>query len=365
MVARATTDDGGDGCQIYKTVRFDQDLDLDRLNAAVCGLIADHEAARSWIDPDGWVRTGSVAPTSWWVPVIELDGVANPDSTLAELRAEMVGRPFPVGRWPHFDLRVSRRGGRAVLHCACDIAVFDAPTVHLLLRDLMRRYAGVGALPDPGPVGSGRSGPLWDTETAREHWRGRARSIPGGVLLPKGATGSGLGSGQPRVRLGDEVAGWRDFTVAAAARQLTPDALLVAVFTQVLAAELGTTDFAVPVVRWIDGGRASGAATALSWVAAADVDLTAAQAAAAADAVMAEDAHADRASGLDALRARVIAGRGRRGRILGCLQQRGRSVVVAGSARRVRRAMGQLYARRGVGLCGHRGRGPAGDRMGR
>ncbi|MCO1593982.1 amino acid adenylation domain-containing protein [Micromonospora sp. RHAY321] len=304
LVDRAAPHDAWDGCQIYKTVELDDVPDQDRLESALRALIGASDAARSWLDHDGQLHTSSRAPASWRIPVIDLDGVDDPEALLGGMRADLLGRAFALGRWPHFDVRLTHRAGRSTLHCAFDIAVFDAPTVHFLVRDLVRRYAGT-ANPEERPTAP--SADRMDEATAREHWRSRAEAVTGGVVLPAGSPGVPRPD-QPRVRLAANVDGWRAFAAEAARRHLTPDALLMSVFTQVLATELGVSDFAVPVVRWVPGTRDPGDATALSWLPACPPQQPPAEAAALVTAELAIDARADAASGLEALRRRVLRG---------------------------------------------------------
>jgi condensation domain-containing protein len=256
IVARSARTEPWDGYQIYKTMCID-DLGLTRLHAAVVELIEANDALCSWIDHDGMVHTTTHVPASWQVPVIELADQLDPADTWARLRDDMAGRAFPLGRWPHFDIRVTVGAGRPTVHCAFDIAVFDAPSVHFVCRELLRRYADPLASGDPRPPGY-RDEPepgAAERDSARAHWERRAATVPAGPGLP--ATPARAGASQPgrRVRLLDRLHGWRAVTADAAARGDPARRAAPRGVTQVLADELGTADSRS---RWCGGTAGRG-----------------------------------------------------------------------------------------------------------
>lgn len=256
------------GCQVYHS--FDVDgLDVDRLSAAWARMIAEYEALRSYVAADGSVRVLDAAPPSWRVPVIEYP---DPDEA-ARLGDRLVSRPFPLGRWPRFDLRVTRTGGSTVsrVHLTIDLIVCDGRSVHFLMRELLRLCADSTARPRPAlsyeefaaqarQLSASPRYPEWSA-----HWRRRLAELPPGPALPmQGA----VGGERRRVRREAVIPGWPALRERAARAGAGPDALLVAALGEALC-EVFDGPFALPVVRWSERMRdyRPGEYTALSWIA--------------------------------------------------------------------------------------------------
>jgi amino acid adenylation domain-containing protein len=275
-----------DGCQITKTVRLPE-ADPTEVGAAIVKLIATHPALRSWLDQDGTLRTSDVVPADWTVPI---------DSTPL---AELAGRAFPLGRWPHFDVRLSADSGPPTLYCTFDIAVFDAPSIHFLCRELARLCVDPDAQPRPDT--SARTLPI-DADTARKYWQDRILALPD---PPPVETSGSAG----RIRLAASVPGWRDLVRYAHEHDVTPDALLLAAFTSAVADEFETDAFAATVVRWVSDRALVGEDTRLSWVAPEPESLL--DAARRITALLRADEAMDAADGLSPLRTRVLRAGGR------------------------------------------------------
>src|SRR5207244_635711 len=255
---------------------------------------------------------------------------------LAAIRDELAGRAFPLGYWPQFDLRVTLGAGPPTVHCAFDVALHDAPSVHFLCRELMRFYADPHAVARPGA-------PLADLMARRpalrarpeygswqSHWEARVAEVPPGPDLPPPSAElpshpvapAGAGApevGQPyapdrrRIRLEGRLSGWHRLVAFGGERGVGPDALLLAAFIEALAAELGNRDFAVPVVAWndADGRYRPGELTVLSWVRAAPAGTPLPAAAARYQAEITGDRAADAVEGLGVMRRRIMRERGR------------------------------------------------------
>lgn len=313
FVARSDSDDEPwNGCQIYETF-YVPELDSARLADALLRLIQANEALRSWVDRDGVVRTRAAAPAGWHVPVIDLADVVDPAAVLTAVRDEMVGRGFPLGRWPQFDVRVTVGAGPPTVHCAFDVALHDAPSVHFLCRELLRLYedpdaaaraSGDSRIADRGALRSNA-----DRSPSQSHWEERTADLPAGPVLPGRAhAADDVGRDQRRVRLEGRLPGWRRLVRYATEHGLSPDTMLLAAFTAVLAEELEQHDFAVPVVRWSDADDQCrpGEFTRLSWMRAATTGESRRAAATRYHREMAEDLTADGVEGLAVLRRRIM-----------------------------------------------------------
>ncbi|TMQ05064.1 MAG: amino acid adenylation domain-containing protein, partial [Deltaproteobacteria bacterium] len=285
-VARASAPDTAwNGCQIYASFEA-AELDPRALEGALTTLVDHHEALRTNLTADGRLAVWRSAPTSWTLPVLELG--ASADATA--IRDDMAGRAFALGAWPAFEVRLTRWGGRWTVHCAFDLAILDARSIHLLCRALFApRRLGMSRTSLP-PVAS----------VAASYWHDRLAQLPAGPALLAGEE-------RARVRHHTRVAGWSQLKALAVRHGVTPDTLLLAAFLDALAGELCDRAFAVPVVRFPDSEdpQHPGELTALSWVEHVAVG-TLLDKAAAYHRIISGDAAAARASGLPELRRRIL-----------------------------------------------------------
>ena len=69
--------------------------------------------------------------------------------------------------------------GTPIVHCVFDVALYDAPSVHALCRELLRLYSE----PHAHPTGTARRPELGSDEersASQSHWEDRAASLPPG-----------------------------------------------------------------------------------------------------------------------------------------------------------------------------------------
>ena len=304
-----------DGCQVYHSFYVD-DLDVAQLERAWLRLAAAHDVLRSLVSHDGKVRVSPAVPERWHIPVIDLSAMDDPDGYLAWMRDAMAGRALPLGRAPQYDIRVTVGRGTPTVHLLTDLTMIDGRSIHFLVRELFRLYADPDAV---SPPGAGHDAFSRELRVARDqpgyaaltrHWRERVAALPPGPRLRAGderAAGSEAGRDPSRVRHESEVRGWRAVRQAALAAGITPDDLLAAALSQVLARRY-CVPFALPVVRWTDATRRyrPGEFTALSWVTRDDGAIGLWEQAAAFRRVLDQDAAADGMSGLVELRKRVL-----------------------------------------------------------
>lgn len=303
-VARAAGPAPWDGCQVHHSFAV-SDLDLDRLTTAWTAMVADHDVLRACLTRDGDSAVRPAGPSRWRIPVVEgasLDG------------DRLVSRAFPLDRWPQFDLRVGREDdGESSVHVTLDLACCDGRSVHLLMRELFRRYAAGTAEPSR-PTGSHADLTAWRSQQREDpayadwarHWELRLADMPPGPALPM----AGARGGDPRrVRHEGRVAGWRGLRDRAREAGVGADALLLAVLTETLA-DTFTDPFAVPVVRWTGASERfrPGELTALSWIA-HDPRAPLWDRARGNQRTIDADAAADGVSGLAELRRKVLARR--------------------------------------------------------
>lgn len=289
--------DDATGCQIYKSFVFDRPLDPGQASRAVLRLVAANPWMRRYLITSGQVQELPAAVEHWPVPVVDLDAAADPVLAREAIVADMTGRAFAVGVWPHFDIRITRGDGPDTLHCAFDVALFDAPTVHRFCKDLALLCAdeNISVAPLAGQAGSGAD--RLTAAEATEYWDAQLAE------LPPGPTIAVVEDPGPRRRLAGELTGLSRLT----RHGLAPDALLLAALTNVLRIELSEQPFSVAVVRWPAAIRGrDGEATAMSWIEATAPGTALLDTARRYEQQLARDAAADAVSGLNALRRRAM-----------------------------------------------------------
>jgi amino acid adenylation domain-containing protein len=221
-------------------------LDVERFAAAWRRLIERHDMLRAVVLPDGQQQILERVPP-YEIALLDLSE-ASPEvreRELAAVRAEMSHQVLPADRWPLFDFRASRLpAGRVRLHLSMDLLIGDALSFRILERELLQLYRDPEA-PLPPLSLSFRDYVLADhalAETAPyrralEYWRGRLQSLPPAPELPLAINPATLEHPRfTRRTAGLEPAVWRRLKQRAHLAGLTPSALLLAVFSEVLAA---------------------------------------------------------------------------------------------------------------------------------
>ncbi|MGW4463810.1 amino acid adenylation domain-containing protein [Micromonospora sp. NPDC004704] len=278
------------GCQVVHGFEVGR-IDLPRLEAAWLGLLAAYEPLRTVVTHDGSLIVHDAVPDRWHIPVTDVAEQAEP-------QRDMVSRAYPLGRLPQGELRVGvDSAGSATVHVTVDLLVADGRSIHLMLRELMRRYAEPDAtVPTAVPSRLPQAAP---DRHATRYWREHLADLPPG---PSIGTTNG-----PRRRLTARVPGWSRIRRLARERGVALDAVLMAALTEALGTHF-PDDFAVPLVRWTPQSEPYRPAelTALSWLRRGEPGEPLLDLAERYDRHLTADAAADGASGLAELRRLVL-----------------------------------------------------------
>ncbi|HEX4953894.1 MAG TPA: amino acid adenylation domain-containing protein [Thermoanaerobaculia bacterium] len=223
------------------------ELDLSRLERAYAGLIERHEMLRAVIDAQGRQRiltVDSLPSAAQRITVLDLRAHPQAEAELARLREELSHQVLPADTWPLFSLRATLLpGGRTRLHVSFDFLIGDAWSIHLLSRELVERYLR----PEQvfAPIAASFRDYVLAEEASRQgvaytralaYWRQRLAELPAGPDLPLACSPETLQ--RPRfVRRSGSLAAerWASLRRAAAGHGLTPSALLLSAYAEVLA----------------------------------------------------------------------------------------------------------------------------------
>ncbi|HEX8151320.1 MAG TPA: amino acid adenylation domain-containing protein, partial [Pyrinomonadaceae bacterium] len=230
-------------------------LDLGRLNRAIRRCVGRHDMLRAVVTADGLQRVLEHVP-EYEVAVTDLRGL-DPGTVAAELgrlRDEMSHEVRPADRWPLFEIRVSLLdGGRMRFYLSIDALICDAWSVRLLAADLARFYNDPDREAAPTEltfrdymqsVLSLKEGELY--RDSAEYWRRRLPALPRAPELPLARDPGSLAEPQFKRRemlLGREA--WRRLKERAGALGLTHSGVLLAAYSEVLAAWSKSARFTV------------------------------------------------------------------------------------------------------------------------
>ncbi|PKP89567.1 MAG: hypothetical protein CVT77_17530, partial [Alphaproteobacteria bacterium HGW-Alphaproteobacteria-16] len=221
-------------CHAYSELDLTR-IDPARMEAAWRATIARHPMLRAVIGTNGDQCILPVEETAdrFTLPICE----EAPET----IRERMSRQILPLGRWPMFDVRLSRTGGEGWrLHLSLDALILDGESTALMLEEVFTRYHGT--LPaDPAPQASFRDYVLQAAgdpahAEARNWWQARLDDLPPAPALPLAADPERLEDprfGRWTVRIGPE--DWAALQTRAAVAGFTPSAVLLTAWAETLA----------------------------------------------------------------------------------------------------------------------------------
>ncbi|WP_232792011.1 non-ribosomal peptide synthetase [Amycolatopsis sp. M39] len=217
-------------------------LDPARFETALNEVIAQHPMLRAVVSADGTQRVLAQVPR-YRVECQDLRQDTGPRrrERLIRWREELSHQVLPAGRWPLFEVRLSLLPGDAALvHLSVDALICDAYSFGLVMTELADRYAGKSRPPlnltfrDYVLAAERRRGEPAHRK-ALAYWRNRLDDLPAGPELPTAAAPETVD--QPRFvrRSGRlEPRDWAVLKATAAEHGLTPSALLLAAFAEIV-----------------------------------------------------------------------------------------------------------------------------------
>ncbi|MGK3982567.1 amino acid adenylation domain-containing protein [Sorangium sp. So ce136] len=244
LVGRESAFDlGGVGCHGYLERECDG-LDLERFERAWNRVIARHGMLRSVFTEDGLQRAQRTVPR-FEPKVWDLRAMAPADAcrALDDIRHRLSHRVFTPTEWPLFDVGVSLLpGGRRRVHINLDLLALDAWSCGIVSRDLERFYEQPEIeLPPLGVtfrdciVDAERHRRTPDHERSLSYWRERVASLPPAPDLPlarkpRDVTPPRFARHKGRL----DRSAWESLKSRAKSSRLTPSAVVLAAFAQVL-----------------------------------------------------------------------------------------------------------------------------------
>lgn len=231
---------GGAACQFYYELDCEV-LDIERYRDAWRKVMQRHDMLRIKIlDADSQqVERDVPEPT---LVIHDLTDTDDRKDQLTQIRKRLARDLPSADKWPMIDIELSLMpGGRVFIHLRFDLLVADQQSILILLDEVARFYRNPAIhIAEPGLtfrdcVMAERSGE--DTAKARRYWRERAADMPDAPALPLLAPVEECG---PPVydRLSHTLAKplWNVLKATAAQLGVTPSAVLLSLFAEVLSA---------------------------------------------------------------------------------------------------------------------------------
>ncbi|MET0646492.1 MAG: amino acid adenylation domain-containing protein, partial [Pyrinomonadaceae bacterium] len=236
---------GGVASHSYTEIDF-LVLDVERLNDALRRVIERHDMLRAIVLPDGKQRVlREVPPYRIAVHDLSARRDAEVEAHLRTMRERMSHQVLPTDRWPLFDVQVTRMpGGKVRLHFSLDYLIVDAWSLGLVFGEIFEFYEQP-ALELPVPELSFRDfvlAELAEQETevykeAERYWLGRLPTLPPAPELPLAVSPETLH--RPRfIRRAATLSRdrWQRIKAHGLRHGLTPTAVLLGAFSEILAA---------------------------------------------------------------------------------------------------------------------------------
>ena len=126
-------------------LRLDGTIDLAALEAALTAVVARHEVLRTGLTARGGVAEQQIAPPfSVVLPLVALDGLAEPAREQARLIRELTERPFDLGELPLFRMALVRLGpGEQLIVAVFHHIIADGWSIGVFLREIVEHYAAL------------------------------------------------------------------------------------------------------------------------------------------------------------------------------------------------------------------------------
>ena len=240
----ASFDLGGVASHAYSEVES-QGLDLDRFQRAINKLVARHHMLRAYVLETGEQRV--VAVQDYPLRIENLRDLSEVDAQdrLLAIRTELSHQLLDCGAWPLFEIRASLLSeNRTRLHISYDAIIIDAWSSNLLSADLVAFYLNPELEMAPMEISFRdyvlgkqrlRETPIYTR--SRDYWMARIENLAPAPDLPMALNPADLEKpvfSRHNFRLPAEQ--WTGLKRRSARLGLTPSGILLACFSEILAA---------------------------------------------------------------------------------------------------------------------------------
>ena len=240
---------GGISAQMYNEYEF-PGLDVERLEVAWNALIDRHEMLRARILPEGQQVILEEVPR-YVINRYDLRGASDQAEQLEQIRDSMSREKLDPHRGPLFDIRVIHYGEKQTrLAVLLDNIIVDGLSMLALFSELFQIYnnvdiqlSSIGLSFRDYLLGRNNTDQLKD---ALKYWQKRLASLPQGPSLPTVRDpGTVINHRFTRTQASIETSVWSGILEKARAAGITPSAVLLTCFAEILSRWSGQTDLVI------------------------------------------------------------------------------------------------------------------------
>ena len=234
-----------------------QQLDLARLNRALCQMIERHPMLRAVVDREGMQRILPEVP-AYHIALDDQSGAAPAAAEAAVLatREALSHQVLAADQWPLFDIRATRlSGGSTRLHVSLDLLILDAWSIFLFFSEWHSFYQDPNYAPAPLRLhfrDYALAEQAWKNSrsyaNSYAYWMRRLEDLPAAPEMPIRPLLDGRN--KPRFSRREAripKASWQLLKQRARERGITPSSLLLAAYSEVLARWSRSPHFSVNV----------------------------------------------------------------------------------------------------------------------
>ena len=239
---------------IYFELDIKSNIAVAEIESAWNTLVSHHEALHTAINDDftqlvlDQVPYYSIAASD-----VSFQKQLDQDRLLEKLRLELKFTEFDLGSWPYFDVRATQlKSNQLILHVAIDELVADAASVFVLVDQLRKLVTNPNyELPTTSYTFQNHVDLLKKIEHSQNfaeslgYWKEKLTDFPSAPKL--GATGLTSSAREKVQCLSAELNPdlWSDLKCRAQSINCSPGAVLLAIFSEVLAEHTGQQEFAI------------------------------------------------------------------------------------------------------------------------
>ncbi len=249
MIGRNTVYDyGGVGCHSYLELEI-PNLTSGTLQPVWNFLVNRHDMLRAIISNDGtqYVQKDVVIPS---IPEVDLSTLsqAEQEQELLQIRNAMSHKIYDIGSWPMFDLKVTKLSDTSILHFSIDLIIADFAGIRILISELGEALKkGVDSLKPLSlsfrdivtyrkeQVDNPLKKALYQKDL--EYWNEQLQTLPLPPELPvipeSAKNNTNVHFSRRHLELEPQL--WQQLATNCAKRKLTPSAVVLGCFVEVLA----------------------------------------------------------------------------------------------------------------------------------
>ena len=247
---------GGVSCHAYGEVILEK-TDKDRMEEAFHRVILRHDMLRAVVFQEGYQQVLKEAE----LPELKSTVCSSEkefEKVSMQVRQELMYKQYELGKFPMYDLCLTSFDDKTIMHFSIDMLLADFPSVNIILNDLMTFYNDPDSdMPEPDITfrdillfrqsrkNSKRGKEKYQQDKA--YWLERAEDFPSAPNLPAAGKPDG-GEIIQFCKLIDSNQKER-LTKFAGKNHITPSALILAAYAQVIARWSDTERFALNITK--------------------------------------------------------------------------------------------------------------------